>query len=200
VLAANMETAVNGLWDAEPGVGSRVAVVGAGAVGLLSASLLAKIPGIELEIVDVNPDKRGICEALGLSFAAPSAARGDCDIVLHASGAGAGLATALALAGFEATIIELSWYGDTAVTVGLGGRFHYQRLTLKSSQVGHVANRYRARWSYRRRLELALRLLADERYDRLLAAPEPFERSPDVLAQLALPSSTITPLIRYGAA
>ena len=43
VLAANMETAINGLWDAAPLVGSRVAVIGAGAVGLLAASLLRRI-------------------------------------------------------------------------------------------------------------------------------------------------------------
>src|SRR5688572_27454871 len=135
VLAANMETAINGLWDADAGVGSRVCVVGAGAVGLLSASLLMRIPGVELEVVDVNPAKRTACEALGLSFAAPAAARGECDVVLHASGASGGLQTALELAGFEATIVELSWYGDTTVSLGLGGKFHHQRLTLRSSQV-----------------------------------------------------------------
>jgi len=200
VLAANMETAINGLWDADAGVGSRVCVVGAGAVGLLSASLLMRIPGVELEVVDVNPAKRTACEALGLSFAAPAAARGECDVVLHASGASGGQQTALELAGFEATIVELSWYGDTSVSVGLGGKFHHQRLTLRSSQVGHVASSRRARWSYRRRMELALRLLADARYDHLLAPAEPFEHLPQVLARLATPSSTITQLVRYGAA
>src|SRR5207302_297521 len=35
VLAANLETAVNGLWDARPHVGDRVVVIGAGTVGCL---------------------------------------------------------------------------------------------------------------------------------------------------------------------
>ena len=37
-----------------------------------------------------------------------------CDIVFHASATAQGLNLALSLAGFEATIVELSWYGDEA--------------------------------------------------------------------------------------
>ena len=48
----------------------------------------------------------------GARFAAPDAAPGDCDLVFHASGTAAGLATALRLAGEEATVVELSWYGS----------------------------------------------------------------------------------------
>jgi threonine dehydrogenase-like Zn-dependent dehydrogenase len=157
VLAANMETAINGLWDAAPPIGARVAVIGAGAVGLLCASLLAPIPGVELEVVEVSPERRDTCAAFGLRAVTPEAAHGDCDLVLHASGAPAGLERALELAGFEATILELSWYGDKVVPLRLGGRFHNARLRIQSSQVGHVATAQRARWSYRRRMQLASR-------------------------------------------
>ncbi len=198
VLAANMETAVNGLWDAAPAVGARVAVIGAGAVGLLSASLLQQIPGVLLEVVDIAPEKAAICQALGLRFVRPEAASLDCDLVLHASGAPAGLELALGLAGFEATILELSWYGDQSVPLGLGGRFHNARLRIQSSQVGHVATSQRARWSYRRRMELALRLLADARYDVLLGDPVRFEELPRALpGLLGRPSATVTQLIEY---
>ena len=37
VLAANMETALNAVWDAAPGPAGRIAVVGAGVVGALVA-------------------------------------------------------------------------------------------------------------------------------------------------------------------
>jgi threonine dehydrogenase-like Zn-dependent dehydrogenase len=198
VLAANMETAVNGLWDAAPAVGSRVAVIGAGAVGLLSASLLRQIPGVELEVVDVDPLKRPVCEALGLRHVLPEAAHPDCDLVLHASGAPAGLESALALAGFEATILELSWYGDRAVSLGLGGRFHNQRLRIQSSQVGNVATSQRARWSYRRRMQLALRLLSDPVYDALLAPAVPFADLPMALPRLfGENGSTVAQVIAY---
>jgi 2-desacetyl-2-hydroxyethyl bacteriochlorophyllide A dehydrogenase len=198
VLAANMETAVNGLWDAAPAIGTRVAVIGAGAVGLLSASLLARIPGVELQVVDVASEKDAIARSLGLECVRPEAARGDCDLVVHASGAPAGLETALGLAGFEASIVELSWYGDRPVSVRLGGRFHNARLRIQSSQVGHVAASQRARWNYRRRMELALRLLADPCYDALLAEPVPFDTLPETLPELLTrPGATVTQLIAY---
>jgi threonine dehydrogenase-like Zn-dependent dehydrogenase len=198
VLAANMETAVNGLWDAAPLVGSRVAVIGAGAVGLLAASLLGRIPGIDLEVVDIAADKDELCRRLGLRCVRPALARGDCDLVLHASGSPAGLETALALAGFEATIVELSWYGDRAVTLSLGGRFHNGRFRILSSQVGSVAASQRPRWSYRRRMQLALQLLTDPAYDALLAPPVPFETLPQALPGLfGRAGSTVTELVEY---
>lgn len=198
VLAANMETAVNGLWDAAPSVGARVAVIGAGAVGLLSASLLARMPGIELEVIDIAPERDAVCRALGLRCVRPEAATTDCDLVLHASGAPAGLATALELAGFEASIVELSWYGDQPVSVALGGRFHNARLRIVSSQVGHVAAPQRPRWTYRRRMELALRLLADDRYDALLGDGVPFERLPGELGRLLHPGgAAVTHVVEY---
>jgi 2-desacetyl-2-hydroxyethyl bacteriochlorophyllide A dehydrogenase len=199
VLAANMETAVNGLWDAAPLVGSRVAVIGAGAVGLLSASLLQRFPGVELEVVDISAEKAELCRALGLRCVQPAAARRECDLVLHASGSPAGLETALELAGREATIVELSWYGDRAVSLRLGGRFHNGRFRLISSQVGSVAPSQRPRWSYRRRMELALQLLGDARYDALLAQPIPFEALPQTLPRLfARAGSTVTELVEYS--
>jgi threonine dehydrogenase-like Zn-dependent dehydrogenase len=197
VLAANMETAVNGLWDASPAVGDRVAVIGAGAVGLLSASLLSQIPGIELEVVDVAPEKDAVTRALGLTPVRPERAARDCDLVLHASGSPAGLALALELAGFEANIVELSWYGTESVPLALGGRFHNARLRIQSSQVGHVATRQRPRWSYRRRMELALRLLADPTYDALLGEPVAFEALPEALPGLLSRASSVTSVIRY---
>jgi threonine dehydrogenase-like Zn-dependent dehydrogenase len=197
VLAANMETAINGVWDAAPALGSRVAVIGAGAVGLLAASLLARMPGVEVEVIDIAPEKDAVCRALGLVPVRPEQAARDCDLVLHASGAPAGLALALELAGFEATILELSWYGNKPVSLPLGGRFHNARLRIQSSQVGHVATRQRARWSYRRRMELALRLLGDPAYDALLGEPVLFDELPSALPTLLERSTSVTALIEY---
>jgi len=198
VLAANMETVVNALWDAAPRLGDRVAVVGAGVIGALAAALAARIPGAEVQLVDVNPDKAGIAAALGVSFAPPKVATPRADLVIHASGTAAGLATALDLAAFEATVIELSWYGDREVTVALGEGFHSRRLRLVSSQVGAIATAQRARWDRRRRMALALDLLADPRLDVLLEPPVPFARLPDVMAALgAQPSKVMCQVIKY---
>jgi 2-desacetyl-2-hydroxyethyl bacteriochlorophyllide A dehydrogenase len=185
VLAANMETAVNALWDAAPRVGDRIAVVGAGVVGLLVAWLAGRMPGCAVEVIDTNPARRAVAERLGVAFASPEAARPDADLVVHASGHADGLATALRLAAFEATVLELSWYGQRAVTLPLGEAFHSRRLTLKSSQVGQVAASQRARWSHRRRLALALSLLRDPVLDALATDSAPFAELPAVLNRLA---------------
>ena len=82
-------------------------------------------------------------------------------------------------------MVELSWHGDRAVPLPLGEAFHSRRLRLISSQVGAVAPARRARWDHGRRLALALALLADPRFDALLAPALPFSRLPEVMAKLA---------------
>ena len=175
VLAANMETALNAVWDAAPGPADRIAIVGAGVVGALVAYLCGRLPGAEVTLVDLNPARAELARALGVSFARPEAATGDCDLVVHASGNPAGLGTALALAGEEASVLEMSWYGDAPVTAALGGAFHSRRLRLISSQVGQIAPSHRPRWTHGRRLAAALALLADPRLDVLLAPPVAFQ-------------------------
>jgi NADPH:quinone reductase-like Zn-dependent oxidoreductase len=185
VLAANMETALNAVWDSSAGPADRIAIVGAGAVGALVAFLCGGLAGAEAMLVDINESRAELAQKLGVRFAKPETAKGDCDLVVHASGAAAGLRTALALAGEEATVLELSWYGDTPVTVPLGGAFHSRRLRLISSQVGQVASSHRPRWTHSRRLAAAVALLADSRLDALLAPVVSFydlpRRLPDVL-------------------
>jgi hypothetical protein len=185
VLAANMETALNAVWDAAPGPADRIAVVGAGVVGSLVAYLCGRLPGTEVTLVDINPARAELADALGVHFAGPESAKGDCDLVVHASGNPGGLTTALALAGEEAAVLEMSWYGDAPVTAPLGGAFHSRRLRLISSQVGQIAPSHRPRWSHGRRLAAALGLLTDARLDALLAPPVLFgdlaRRLPEIL-------------------
>lgn len=185
VLAANMETAVNALWDAAPRVGDRIAVVGGGVVGLLVGWLAARLPGCAVELVDVRRERAAVAARLGLDFALPQAAAREADLVVHASGQPQGLVTALALAGLEATVLELSWYGQRTVPLPLGQAFHARRLVLRSSQVGRVAEAQRSRWDHARRMALALQLLCDPVLDALITDSTPFEQLPDVLARLA---------------
>ncbi len=198
VLAANLETAINGVWDADVRVGDRVTVVGGGTVGSLAAWIAGRIPGCVVELVDVNPARAAIARALGVRFAAPDAATAGADVVVHASGSPAGLALALRVAAFEATIVEMSWYGDQIVPAPLGEAFHARRLTLKSSQVGSVAASQRARWDTRRRLQLALSMLADQALDVLITGESAFDDLPRVMARLAAsPGDTIFHRIKY---
>jgi threonine dehydrogenase-like Zn-dependent dehydrogenase len=199
VLAANAETALNGLWDAAVQPGDRVRVIGAGVVGCLVAWLAARIPGCEVQLVDLLPARAATAAALGVAFALPTAAAAGADVVIHASGAPEGLALALRLAAFEATIVEMSWYGDRSVPLLLGEAFHAKRLQIRSSQVGHVATAQRARWDHARRLQLALRLLAEsDAPEALFSGEDEFAALPQVMARLAAaPGAALCHRIRY---
>ncbi|KPQ01318.1 zinc-binding alcohol dehydrogenase [Marinobacter sp. HL-58] len=184
VLAANMETAVNGLWDAAPRIGDRIAVVGLGVVGLLVAWLASRIPGTRVTAVDTNPGRQAVAESLGLQFTT-RCQQDDNDLVIHASGHPAGLETALQLAGMEGRIIEMSWYGSKTVPLSLGSGFHSRRLTIRSSQVGHLNPAQVPRWQYRDRMALALDLLRDNALDSLITGESDFDSLPGVMAALA---------------
>jgi NADPH:quinone reductase-like Zn-dependent oxidoreductase len=198
VLAPQIETAINATWDAAPGTGDRIAVIGAGAIGLLIAWLCAALPGTEVVIIDRDPSRATVASALGLRFAPPeSPGLSDCDLVFHASGDPSGLALAISLAGFEARIVELSWYGAGLQPVPLGGAFHARRLTLLGSQVGAVSPSRRARWSHQRRLALALSLAADPRLDALLQDSVNFDDLPEALPRLLAAPGPIFPRVIY---
>ncbi|TQL18916.1 zinc-binding alcohol dehydrogenase [Streptomyces sp. SLBN-134] len=184
VLAGTVETAVNALWDAAPLVGDRIAVVGGGMVGCSVAALLARFPGVRVQLVDADPARAKTAEALGAGFALPGDALGDCDLVVHASATEQGLSRALELLRSEGTVVELSWYGDRPVSLPLGEAFHSRRLVLRSSQVGTVSPA-RANRSYADRLALALELLADPALDALITGESAFEELPDAMPRLA---------------
>ncbi|EPC02681.1 hypothetical protein L861_10070 [Litchfieldella anticariensis FP35 = DSM 16096] len=184
VLAANMETALNGLWDAAPCLGDRILVIGAGVVGALVAYLCARVPGTRVQLMDIEPQRAKLAEALNVGFCSPMQATGDNDLVIHASGNPEGLRQALSLAGPEATVLEMSWYGEQEVALPLGEAFHVQRLTLRSSQVGGIAAVRRPRWDHRRRMALALELLTDERLDALISGESDFLDLPETMPDL----------------
>lgn len=184
VLAANMETALNALWDGNVQRNHRVAVIGAGVVGCLAAYLVARIAGATVELIDIDPAKSGIAEALGVDFNVPGATGRDFDRVFHASASEAGLQTALQIAGFEAEIIELSWFGDRTVGLPLGEQFHSRRLVMRSSQVGHVAPAYRESWTLRDRLIHAVSLLSDPALDVLITGESRFDDLTEVMKNL----------------
>jgi threonine dehydrogenase-like Zn-dependent dehydrogenase len=198
VLAANMETAVNAVWDARPAAGDRIVVIGAGVVGCLVAWLCRQVPGTTVTIVDVRPAREAVAHRLGLRFLAQPPTAADADLVVHASGHPSGLVAALAAAGTEATILELSWFGTSAVTLPLGEAFHSRRLTIRSSQVGRLPPDRAARWNHASRMVLALSLLRDPALDVLITGESAFDELPDVMARLSRdPGDALCHRIRY---
>jgi threonine dehydrogenase-like Zn-dependent dehydrogenase len=201
-LAANMETALNALWDSGAGPGDKIVVIGAGVVGLLAAALCAGLPGADVTVVDTDASRAKIAATFGAKFVAAGdfAALGeyDADLVFHASASAQGLALALGCAGPEAKIVDMSWYGDAAVAAPLGGAFHARRLRLISSQVGQVSPSRRPRWNFARRLDKALELLADARFDAFVTEEVAFEDAPRELPRILAPGAKgLATVLRY---
>lgn len=185
ILAAHLETALNALWDAAPRLGDQITVIGAGVVGCLIARLVSRLPGCMVQLVDVETGKASIANSLGVRFTLPEQAQPEQDVVIHASGSPAGLVTALSLAGFEATVVEVSWFGRQPVSLPLGEAFHSQRLTIRSSQVSNIAAAQRSRWNFQRRMATVINLLDDPMLDALISGESPFADLPQVMAELS---------------
>lgn len=197
VLAANMETALNLLWDAAPLPDERMLVVGAGVLGLLIAALLARIPAAAVTVVDLDPARATIARSFGCAFATPDTAPAEQELIVHCSASESGLRLCLASAAFEARIIEASWYGDATPAVPLGEAFHARRLRLIASQVGAIAQSLRGRRTHAERLATALSLLEDARFDVLLQGPTHFDDLPTAMPAILRPGG-LCHVITYG--
>ncbi|MHC1785357.1 MAG: zinc-binding alcohol dehydrogenase [Anaerolineaceae bacterium] len=175
IFLPNMETAVNFLQDSKPLIGEVAFVVGTGIVGLLTTSLLARIPLKALMSVDRFPKRREeaikagamkvfdpaqenaaaemikACNFMGIQDKA--------DLVIECSGNPEGLNLAIQLAGFSGRVIIGSWYGTKTASLDLGGDFHRSRIQLKSSQVSTIDPSLCGRWNKARRFELAWQMI-----------------------------------------
>jgi NADPH:quinone reductase-like Zn-dependent oxidoreductase len=200
-LTANLETALNAVWDSGIGPGDHIAIIGAGIVGSLIAAIVSRMPAVGLTLIDIDPAKAARAETFGARFKSASEIsdlKDDFDCVFNTSGHGAGLVTALAIAGFEAKIIELSWYGASEVTLPLGQAFHSRRLQIIASQVGQIPPHRRARFDYARRMRVVGKLLNDVRLDTLIGERFAFEDAPARFAEVIARRNGSAQIIRYS--
>ncbi len=197
-LAANMETALNAVWDSGAGPADQILVIGGGLLGLLIAAICARLPGASVTVIDIDASRQQYAERMGAKFAHPDSAPGDADVIFHTSASAAGLNLAIDKAGVEGRIVEVSWFGADVSAISLGGAFHSRRLQIISSQVGAVSPSRRPRWPYRRRLEAALSLLADDRFDALITDEVAFEDLPQQLPQILAPGAPgLATVVKY---
>ena len=195
-LAANLETAVNALWDAELSLGERTLVIGFGTVGSLIARLLLRT-NAPFDVLDVDPAKRKLARDLG--FNAVDAVGGEYDVAIGASGNADEVQTALDAVGSEGRVIEVSWLGSQEARLDLGGAFHSGRKRIIGSQVSQIPPRLRGRWDFARRTELVFALLRDPAFDAHLTSAVPFEELPRFYEELcAGRAGGLSVVVRYA--
>lgn len=200
-LLPTVETAVNLTLDAQPAVGERAVVFGAGPVGLATTDLLARFPLDELVVVEPVATRREIARSLGADAVVdPNADAGvdagsitewfddrdprGADLAIELSGKPDTLDDAVATVGYGGRVLVGSWYGTRRAAVGLGGSFHRDDVTIRSSQVSRIAPERRGRWSSDRRLGTALDRLREFDAGTLISDRVPLERAPDVYRRL----------------
>lgn len=197
VLGANAETALNAIWDGAPEPGERILVLGAGLLGCLIAAFLSR-NHVNVDLTDKLTEPAAAVTDFPVNFVSAATLGDDYDVVFHTTGSPAGLQSAIDALAFEGRVIELSWFGDREVPLILGGAFHSRRLTIQSSQVGHVAAKRRATTTHRQRLAQALALLADPRFDALITHEVAFADLPGEIPRLlAKGAAGIATRIRY---
>jgi 2-desacetyl-2-hydroxyethyl bacteriochlorophyllide A dehydrogenase len=187
-LAANLETAVTVIWDAELALGDSVVVVGGGVVGLLCGWLARRAGAARVRIVEPSARRRQAAIAVGIDEAVTpdeDDQRAEEDVVIEATGDPASLDRAISHAARDARVVVASFYGERKSAVALGSSFHRRRIDLKASQVSHIPPRKTARWTPARRFGLVLRLLEDARLDALVDPPVPFDDAPAAYARLS---------------
>lgn len=218
-LLPTVETAVTLVQDAAPRLGERVAVFGAGLVGLATVAQLAAFPLDQLIAVDPVARRREAAVAMGADEAyTPAAVReafdppspgatgrdtsgAAVDASIEISGNPDALDDALSVTGYAGRIVIGSWYGrqGQGVEVDLGGRFHRSRIDVRASQVSTIAPDLRGRWDADRRLAAAWDRLAALDTDRLHAEEVPLERAPEVYRRLdAGDVDSLGVLFEYG--
>lgn len=173
-LLSNMETVINAFWDAGIQEGERVGILGFGNIGSLLAYSLLSYWNIHPVVFETDSWRALQAQELGFQVNAT----GQFDVLFHTTASGAGLQFGLKRLHFEGRLIELSWYGNKEVTLHLGDVFHYNRLTILSSQVSSIPLKMRNKETFLTRKELAAKILADDGFDRLIEKPIPFEESP----------------------
>ena len=172
LLTANMETAINAMWDSKPSIGDKVYVIGAGIVGLLMAYVLSKTFGIQIIIIDKDVKKRSLCNRLGITFEDNTDNITNADIIYECSGNITALEQIFDYTDLDTKVCVLSWYGKQQSKINMGENCFSRRLNIIFSQVGNMASYKLRKFDNLKRRSLALSMLDDNNLDLLLDSNE----------------------------
>ncbi len=173
-LISNIETTINAMWDAGLVGGERVGICGFGNIGSLLALTLRDRLDIEAEIIEIDEWRKE--KALEMGFYPDSGK--NYDVIFHTTATSGGLQYCIDHLRQEGKIIELSWYGHKSTVVSLGRDFHYKRQKIISSQVSVIPPKMQSTFDYKKRKDLALEILQNDDFDRLITGVIAFEDLP----------------------
>ena len=183
--------------------GRRVAVMGAGVVGLMAGLLAEHHGAASVVVLDATPARRRVAERLGLAAlgvedADPAVilktrwrhAAGDrgADVVFQCRGQASALATALRILRPQGTVIDLAFYPGGCDEVRLGEEFHHNGLSVRCAQIGRVPRGTGHLWDRDRLTTETLELLSvrgDDIAAHLITDYVPLAEAPEALTGLA---------------
>lgn len=183
-LLSNMETVLNGIWDARLGGERDVLLCGFGNIGALLATTLRLQHNIDAVIAETDAWRRQQARALGFATCAPDDITQRFARLIDTSGSAAGLQFCIDHCAPDGTVVELSWFGKRPLALDLGAAFHRNRVRLQSSQVSTIPPHMRDEVSVTRRKQLAAELLGDASYDALLTNELSFADAPQFFDDL----------------
>jgi threonine dehydrogenase-like Zn-dependent dehydrogenase len=176
-LISNLETVVNAVWDSGVSLGDKVLIVGFGNIGALLASVIRKMPGVDVDILETNLYRRDIASKQNFNVVKGTDLKWKYTISFNTSGSGSGLQEALNNTTIEGKVVELSWYGPKIISLELGGSFHYGRKHLISSQVSRIPANKSHHFNYQSRKEIVIRILKEIDFDFMTNIEIPFRKA-----------------------
>lgn len=185
VLASQVETAVNAIWDSQISLGDSILVAGFGLVGAIIALLASGMPGIKVSVLEKNEYRKQIAREMCFEVLDRQEENGKIfDVAIHTAGDEKALQFCIDHIGPESQVTEVSFYGKKTVTLILGETFHTGRKRIVMSQVSHIPSHKMNRWDSQRRKNLVFNILKDKRFDLLIGNMIPFEQAPGLFNQI----------------
>jgi len=180
-LISNMETVINAIWESHLDKTKNIAVCGFGNIGSLLATTLLTYHQKPPLIIENDSEKSKLATNLGFEIAGPEM---NFDLIYHTTASSEGLQYCIEHTNDEGEIIELSWYGNSQTTLSLGSNFHTNRLRLIASQVSKIPSIKREEYDYEKRKELAVKILKNPSFDRLISEIIPLKDTPKFFDRL----------------
>ena len=194
VFIPNMETALSIVHDTGPLPGEVIAIIGGGIVGQLVLEILRRSFYGKIVMVEPKANRRTLAEMAGAISFDPGdpglhqwieTNTGDrgVDRVIEISGNPTGMQLAIDLVSYSGLLVEASWFGTKPVCLDLAA-YHRKRIEIRCSQVSTVRPGLRGRWNNKRRINVALSLLADIGPGKLISHRFPLDQADRAFALL----------------